>query len=227
MNIILPFLPFDDQGITKVFLHGLSIDSRWFNTVKEPERIDLDVFDAIAHLPPAPVLLVASGDKEEDWNVTTVGMFNVFSTFPVVIGIGVKTSRNIYRLIADSEDFTINVPSQELIGAVEKCGSERGAQKNKFKEAGLTPVKGKRVKSPFVKECWLNIECRKLGSTKSKAHRDRVNQVFSGEVDIGDHTWFLAEIMHTEVWTNYDKSKSLLYWDGEYRLADKVVKGKE
>lgn len=194
---------------------------------KDPEKIDLDVFDAIAHLPPAPVMLVASGDKEEDWNVTTVGMFNVFSTFPVVVGIGVKTSRNIYRLIADAEDFTINVPSQELIGAVEKCGSERGALKNKFKEAGLTPVKGKRVKSPFVKECWLNIECRKLGSTKSKAHRDRINQVFSGEVDIGDHTWFLAEIMHTEVWTNYDKSKSLLFWDGEYRLADKVVKGKE
>ena len=58
----------------------------------EMDKIDLDVFDAIAHLPPAPVLLVASGDAEENWNVTTVGTFNVFSLFPVVIGIGVKTS---------------------------------------------------------------------------------------------------------------------------------------
>ena len=74
---------------------------------KEPGKIDLDIFDAIAHLPPAPVLLVASGDKELDWNVTTVGMFNVFSLFPVIVGIGVKTSRNIYRLISDSKDFTL------------------------------------------------------------------------------------------------------------------------
>jgi len=73
----------------------------------------------------------------------------------------------------------------------------------------------------------MNIECRKLGSTKPRAHRDRVNQVFGGEVDIGDHTWFLGEIMHTDVWTNYDRAKSLLYWDGEYRVADKLVKGKE
>lgn len=195
--------------------------------MNEPEKIDLDVFDAIAHLPAAPVMLVASGSREEDWNVTTIGMFNVFSMFPVVVGIGVKTSRNIYRLIADSEDFTINVPSQDLIGAVEKCGSDRGAQKNKFKEAGLTPVKGKRVKSPVIKECWMNIECRKLGAAKSKAHRDKVSQVFTGEVDIGDHTWFLGEIMHTDIWTSYDRSKSLLYWDGEYWLADKLLKGKE
>ncbi len=194
--------------------------------LKEPEKIDLDVFDAIAHLPPAPVLLVASGNKEEDWNVTTVGMFNVFSMFPVVVGVGVKTSRNIYRLLADSDDFTINVPQSNLIKAVEICGKESGLKKNKFKEAGITPVKGLRVKSPIIKECWLNMECKKLSSAK-KTHAEKVAAVHSGEIDIGDHTWFLAQVAHTEIWTNYDRSKSLLYWDGEYRLADKLVKGKE
>jgi flavin reductase (DIM6/NTAB) family NADH-FMN oxidoreductase RutF len=194
---------------------------------KDPEKIDLDIFDSIAHLPPAPVVLVASGGKEEDWNVTTIGMFNVFSLFPVVVGIGVRTSNNIYRLIAETEDFTVNVPSIDLLSAVEKCGSERGVQKNKFKEAGLTPIKGLRVKSPVIKECWMNIECRLLGSMKSKDFSDKVNQVFNGEVDIGDHTWFFAEIMHTDVWTTYDRARSLLYWDGEYRVADKLVKGRE
>jgi flavin reductase (DIM6/NTAB) family NADH-FMN oxidoreductase RutF len=89
---------------------------------KEPERIDLEQSEAIAALPHAPVLLVCSGDKEENWNVTTIGMFNVFSLFPIVVGIGVKTSRNIYRLIADSEDFTINVPTADLLNSVEVCG---------------------------------------------------------------------------------------------------------
>lgn len=187
---------------------------------KEPEKIDLDVFDAIAHLPSAPVVLVASGDREENWNVTTIGMFNVFSLFPVVVGIGVKTSRNIYRLLADSEDFTINIPQAELLDEVQKCGTEGGRSKNKFVEAGLTPVKGKRVSAPIVKECWLNIECKKLKSDSKRS----VHTVQMDEFEVGDHTWFLGQIVHTDVWTNYDRSKSLLFWNGEYRLADRLLK---
>ena len=189
----------------------------------EPERIDLEQSEAIAALPHAPVLLVCSGDKEENWNVTTIGMFNVFSMFPIVVGVGVKTSRNIYRLIADCNDFTINVPTADLLSAVELCGREAGARKNKFKEAGLTPVKGKRVSSPIIKECPLNIEIKKLSSATKKT----IYTVHSGEMDIGDHTWFLGQIVHTDQVRGYDRTKALLYWDGEYRLADKCVKAKE
>jgi flavin reductase (DIM6/NTAB) family NADH-FMN oxidoreductase RutF len=191
--------------------------------VKEPERIDLEQSEAIAALPHAPVLLVCSGDKEENWNVTTIGMFNVFSLFPIVVGVGVKTSRNMYRLIAESEDFTINVPTAELLNSVEVCGREAGVRKNKFKEAKLTPEKGKRVSSPIIKECPLNIEVRKLSSAKKKT----MYTVHEGEMDIGDHTWFLGQIVHTEAWKAYDRTKALLYWDGEYRLADKCLKRKE
>ncbi|MEM0448257.1 MAG: flavin reductase family protein [Methanomassiliicoccales archaeon] len=191
--------------------------------VAEPERIDLEQSEAIAALPPAPVMLVCSGSKEEDWNVTTIGMFNVFSLFPIVVGIGIKTSRNMYRLIADSEDFTINVPTAELLQAVEICGREAGARKNKFKEAGLTPQKGRRVASPIVKECPLNIEVKKLSSGKKKT----MYSVHQGEMDIGDHTWFLGQIVHTDMVKDYDRTKALLFWDGEYRLAEKCLKGKE
>ena len=191
--------------------------------VKEPERIDLEQTEAIAALPHAPVLLVCSGDKEENWNVTTIGMFNVFSLFPVVIGIGVKTSRNIYRLLADSNDFTINIPSADVIDKVEACGREAGKEKNKFKLCGLTPVKGKRVSAPIIKECWMNIECKKLSGEGKKS----VQAVRMGEFDVGDHTWFLGQIVHTDVWTSYDRNKSLLFWNGEYRLASELVKGGE
>ncbi len=190
--------------------------------VKEPDKIDLDTFDTVSHLPPAPVLLVASGDSEENWNVTTIGMFNVFSLFPVVIGIGVKTSRNIYRLIADSPDFTINVPTADMVEAVEICGREMGVRKNKFKEANLTPVKGKRVGSPIIKECAMNIECKKLVGEHKRSER----VVHMGAIDVGDHTWFLGQIVHTDVLVDYDRNKALLFWDGEYRTAPNIVKGK-
>jgi flavin reductase (DIM6/NTAB) family NADH-FMN oxidoreductase RutF len=185
---------------------------RWLQMVKEVDRIDLDVFDAIAHLPPAPVFLVASGAEEKDWNITTVGMFNVFSMFPVTVGIGVKTSRNLYKLLQDTPDFSLNLPSVDMVDTVKFCGEKPGKGVNKIKETGLTVVKGKRIKSPIIRESLLYIECKKL---KNK------------EFEVGDHTWFLAEPAHTEVNVDYDKSKALLYWDGEYRAATTIVRPKE
>jgi flavin reductase (DIM6/NTAB) family NADH-FMN oxidoreductase RutF len=179
---------------------------------KEVERIDLDVFDAVAHLPPAPVFLVASGAEEKDWNVTTIGLFNVFSLFPVTIGIGVKTSRNIYKLLQETPDFSLNVPGLDMLEVVKFCGEKAGKGVNKIKETGLAVVRGKRIKSPIIKESLMYIECRKL--------KDK-------EFEVGDHTWFLAEPAHTEVNVDYDKSQALLYWDGEYRAATKIVAPKE
>ncbi len=48
----------------------------------------------------------------------------------------------------------------------------------------------------------MNIELKKLQSFK-----------------VGDHTWYLGEIKHTDITSDYDRSKALLYWDGEYWTA--------
>ena len=56
------------------------------NMVKE--RVDMGMMEAVQMLPPAPVVLVAVGDKAgKERNVLTVGMFNLFSAKPPIIGI--------------------------------------------------------------------------------------------------------------------------------------------
>jgi flavin reductase (DIM6/NTAB) family NADH-FMN oxidoreductase RutF len=39
-------------------------------------------------------------------------------------------------------------------------GTCSGADTDKFEKFGLTPVKGKHVRSPLIKECLANIECK-------------------------------------------------------------------
>jgi flavin reductase (DIM6/NTAB) family NADH-FMN oxidoreductase RutF len=39
-------------------------------------------------------------------------------------------------------------------------GTCSGAETDKFAKFGLTPVRGKHVKAPLIKECLANIECR-------------------------------------------------------------------
>jgi flavin reductase (DIM6/NTAB) family NADH-FMN oxidoreductase RutF len=164
--------------------------------------------EAVQMLPPSPVLLVSIGDKEgTEKNIITVGMFNMFSLKPPIIGIGVMTSRQSYKLLEENDDFVINVPGKDMLDAVMICGSKSGKKLNKFAEAGLTAESGKKVGSPKIKEALMNIECKKLESFEK-----------------GDHTWYLAKIVHTDAVVGYDRSKALLFWDGEFRTAGPVLK---
>ena len=173
------------------------------------DKVDLDHMGSVMALPPAPVVLVGVADK--DWkekNIVTVGMFNVFSVRPPVIGIAVTTSRYSYKLLEENDEFTVNIPGKELMDKVIACGEKSGANVDKFELTGLTPVKGKRTKAPRIAECLINIELKKTRS-----------------FEVGDHTWYLGEIKHTDIVENYDRSQALLYWDGEYwSAADKPLK---
>lgn len=167
-------------------------------------KVDLNPTLAAMSLPPQPVVLLAVGEKEQ--NVTTVGMFNVFSMQPVTLGVGIKVSRFSYKLLEETPDFSVNIPGKDLLLTVIKAGEKSGSTINKFVDLGLTPVPGKRIKSPVIKECLINIECRK-----------------KDVIEVGDHVWFLGEVVHTDIVENYDKSDALLYWDGEFRTAGDVI----
>ena len=175
------------------------------------DKVDLDQMGSIMCLPPAPVVLVGVGDKEgKQRNIITVGMFNVFSVRPPIIGIAVTTSRLSYKFLEENDEFTVNIPGKELLEQVILCGERSGKDVDKFQLTGLTAVKGKRTKVPRIAECLVNIELKKTQS-----------------FEVGDHTWYLGEIKHTDIVSDYDRSKALLYWDGEYWTAsDRPIRGR-
>ncbi len=170
-----------------------------------PEKIDMGPIEAVLNLPPAPVILLGTGEKEH--NVTTMGMFNFFSMQPVLLGVGIKTSRFSFKLLEETPDFSVNIPGKNLVNEVIACGEKSGSKMNKFEEIGLTPVPGKRIKSPSIGECLMNIECKR---------RDIL--------EIGDHIWYLGEIVHTDIVSDYNREDALLFWDGEFRTAGPVIK---
>jgi len=158
-------------------------------------------------LPPAPVFLLAVGDEEQ--NVSTIGMFNVFSVDPAVVGIGIKASRHSYKLLEETGDFTLNVPGKDLVDKVARAGFKSGSRLNKFADVGLTPEKGKRVRSPSIAECPLNMEVKVLEV-----------------IDRGDwdHIWYIGKVVHTDVAKDFDRSNVLIYWDGEFRAPGPVLR---
>lgn len=174
---------------------------------QEGLKLNLGAIEAVMQLPPSPVMLLAVGEKEQ--NITTIGMFNVFSVDPTIVGIGIKSSRFSYKLLEETEDFSLNVPGKDLLDQVVKCGMLSGSRMNKFSELGLTPQPGKRIRSPTIVECPLNLEVKKM------------EQVDRGD---WDHIWYMGKVVHSDVNKNYDRSNVLIHWDGEFRTPGPVMK---
>jgi flavin reductase (DIM6/NTAB) family NADH-FMN oxidoreductase RutF len=53
-----------------------------------------------------------------------------------------------------------------MIDKVIGIGTCSGSDTDKFEKFMLTPVKGKKVKAPLIKECLANIECKVIDIVK-------------------------------------------------------------
>lgn len=151
-----------------------------------------------------PVVLASvKGAKD---NIITLAMCHVFSFKPPYIGVGISPRRFSYGLFKEGQDFVVNIPDRRMLRETEICGSMSGRKVDKFEASGLTREKAEKISSPLVAECPVNIECVKVR-----------------EVEAGDHTWFIGEIVAARRAPSYKTSDMLLYW-GEYRVIGELVK---
>jgi flavin reductase (DIM6/NTAB) family NADH-FMN oxidoreductase RutF len=75
--------------------------------------------------------------------------------------------------------FTLNLTTERLARATDWCGVRSGRDYDKFKEMGITPVKGIKVAAPYLEEAPMSIECQV---------RDIVR--------LGTHDMFIAEVIN-------------------------------
>ncbi len=129
-------------------------------------------------------------------NIISIAWVTPVCSSPPLVAISVRKERYSHDLIMKEKEFTINIPDESLLNAIWVCGTKSGSEVDKFKAARLTPMKGKNVKCPWIRECVAFIEC-KLKYT----------------FDIGRYTIFVGEIVHAE-------AKEGVF--GEYWDIDKV-----
>jgi flavin reductase (DIM6/NTAB) family NADH-FMN oxidoreductase RutF len=83
-----------------------------------------------------------------------------------VYHIMVHPDRYSYKLIEETGEFVINIPTTDLVKQVWYCGIYSGRTVDKFKETGLTPTPAIQVKPPLIAECPINIECKVIEKIK-------------------------------------------------------------
>lgn len=131
---------------------------------------------------PLPAVMVSCALPEGRPNIITVAWVGVACSEPPMISIAIRKTRHSHKIISESGEFVINIASEDQLKAVDFCGVVSGKDLDKFKEAGLTPLKAKRVNVPLIKECPINLECSVRYT-----------------LELGSHDLFIGEILATHM----------------------------
>jgi flavin reductase (DIM6/NTAB) family NADH-FMN oxidoreductase RutF len=146
--------------------------------VKEKKTItEVNVSGAYRLIHPKLAVLLTCADKEGKANIITLAWTMPVSMNPPLIAVSISPRRHSHKMIEETKEFVINVPTMEIVKETLFCGRRSGRNLDKFKETKLTPLPAKTVKAPIIKECVAHLEC-----------------ALYKQVPAGDHTLFIGEI---------------------------------
>lgn len=132
---------------------------------------------------PLPAVLVTCGAEPAEWNMLTIAWTGTVCTDPAMCYISVRPERHSYPLIERNMEFTINLTTAAMARATDWAGVRSGADYDKWKETGLTPLPGEMVKSPTIAESPLGIECKVKSITSLGSHNMILAQVVNVRAD--------------------------------------------
>ena len=124
----------------------------------------MQISKAFTLMEPGPVVLVTTNDGQKN-NIMTISWTMVVDFTPL-FAMTTGAWNYSYAALRKSRECVISIPTVDLIDKVVGVGTCSGADTDKFKKFGLTPVKGRHVRSPLIKECLANIECRVIDIVK-------------------------------------------------------------
>jgi len=141
-------------------------------------------------------LLLAAQDSKGKPNAMAIGWGTpgIIWGKPIFV-VYVRPSRYTYRLIEQTNAFTVNVPTPKLQEAVSFCGSVSGREHDKFKEMGLTAVAAKHVPAPLIEECPIQFECVVVHKN-DVIPKELTEEIQAGAYPKGDfHRCYFGEIL--------------------------------
>ncbi len=177
--------------------------------------MDKQEWPAATLLYPLPVVMVSCQRPGEKPNIITIAWAGTVCTKPPMLSISIHRDRFSHEIIRQSREFVVNLPSVELAKATDYCGVRSGRTEDKFAVLGLSPAPARKISTPVIAECPVNIECK----------LDRI-------ISLGSHDMFIGRIETIQVASSLiDKSGRLdllttgliTYVHGHYHAIGKYL----
>ena len=126
---------------------------------------ELKIDKAFTLMESGPVVLVTTYDGKKN-NVMTISWTMVLD-FKPTFAITTGEWNYSFAALRKTKECVISIPTVDMLDKVVGIGTCSGADTDKFAKFKLTPVKGKKVKAPLIKECLANIECKVVDIVKN------------------------------------------------------------
>jgi flavin reductase (DIM6/NTAB) family NADH-FMN oxidoreductase RutF len=141
---------------------------------------ELELSKAFTLIEPGPVVLVTTHDGQKD-NIMTISWTMVMDFTPV-FAITTGEWNHSFAALRKSRECVIAIPTVDMLDKVVGIGTCSGADTDKFARFKLTPVQGKVVRAPLIKECLANMECKVIDIVKK--HNIVVLEAVAAYLDI-------------------------------------------
>lgn len=128
---------------------------------------------------PMPAVLVGSR-IDGTANFMTAAWCGIASHQPPALSVAIRESRFTMKGIEENQNFSINVPSSDLVKKVDFCGIYSGNRKDKSKIFQV--YYGVLKTAPLIEDCPVNLECKVMQS-----------------IHLGSHTLVIGEIIETYI----------------------------
>jgi len=104
-------------------------------------------------------LTTKNGDKVNTMTIAW-GSIGYIWNKPVYI-VYVRYSRETYKLLEKSHEFTVSIPLNKDLGEeLAYCGSKSGRDYDKIKESNLGLLNSRTLNTPILSDCDLHYECK-------------------------------------------------------------------
>lgn len=159
----------------------------------------LGISKAFTLMESGPVVLVTTNDGKSS-NIMTISWTMVLDFTPQ-FAITTGAWNYSFAALRKTKECVIAIPAVDMLDKVVGIGLCSGADTDKFTRFNLTPMAGKKVKAPLIKECLANIECKVIDIVKKHnivvlegvaAHVDRLRKERRTIHAVGDGT-FIAD----------------------------------
>jgi len=124
----------------------------------------LQISKAFTLMEAGPVILVTTNDGKKN-NIMTISWTMVMGFTPI-FAITTGPWNYSFAALCKMKECVISIPTVDILDKVIGIGTCSGADTDKFEKFMLTPLKGKNVKAPLIKECLANIECKVVDIVK-------------------------------------------------------------
>jgi flavin reductase (DIM6/NTAB) family NADH-FMN oxidoreductase RutF len=133
-------------------------------------------------LEPGPVVLVTTS-RAGRANVMPMSWHTMLEFEPPLVGCVVSNQNYSFATLKATKECVINIPTVELAKKVVACGNLSGADTDKFRAVGLTPVPATCVRPPLIAECYASLECKVVDAKLVSKYNFFILEVVAAWID--------------------------------------------